>query len=85
MCDVKSFTACQANNICKYKDTKREILNCNANIFNQQYLKKGFIPEHPNIGISRQPPAAKHTKTKIHLIQQCLLISINIIISILCI
>ena len=47
MINIKSAIASNTSNIHHYKSTKREILNCNANIFiNQKRIKSDLIIKH---------------------------------------
>lgn len=47
MINTTSTTASYTSNIHHYKSTKREILNCNANIFiNQKQIKSELIIKH---------------------------------------
>jgi hypothetical protein len=55
----------EARNTYQYKNTKAELLNCNANIyFNQQCVKKDIIPKYAKIKIPNTLPVVKLTKTK---------------------
>lgn len=48
--NFKIVAASQAKNIHKYKDIKKNIFNCNANIFyNQRWLRNDLIPNYANI------------------------------------
>jgi hypothetical protein len=50
---VNSAIASKAKEIYRYKNIKRKLLNCNADIFfNQWYLQNGLIPNYANIKIS---------------------------------
>jgi hypothetical protein len=47
MINIKSAIDSNASNIHHYKSTKREILNCNANIFvNQKQIKSDLLIKH---------------------------------------
>ena len=49
---VKTATASIAKDICRYKNIKRKLLNCNTNIFfNQWCLQNGLTPNYSNIKI----------------------------------
>jgi hypothetical protein len=55
MSDFKIVIATQTNNIYKYKNSKRKILNCNSNIFvNQQNLRNDLTPNYENILLNQQ-------------------------------
>jgi len=48
--NFKIVIATQANNVHKYKSSKRKILNCNSNIFvNQKCLRNDLVPNYENI------------------------------------
>jgi len=53
-CNFQIVIATQANNIYKYKNSKRKKLNCNSNIFvNQQCLRNDLVPNYENILINQ--------------------------------
>jgi len=52
--NFKIVIATQANNVHKYKSSKRKILNCNSNIFvNQKCLRNDLVPNYENILINQ--------------------------------
>jgi hypothetical protein len=49
MYNFKIVAASQAKNTHKYKNSEKNILNCNANIFfNQQWLRNDLTPNYAN-------------------------------------
>ena len=47
----------------RFKNLKRKILNCNANLlFNQECLKHKIIPKYANIKITYTSEALVHTQ-----------------------
>jgi len=55
----------EAKDIYHYKNTKAELLNCNANIyFNQPCIKKGITPKYTKIKVPNTIPVAKWTEKK---------------------
>jgi hypothetical protein len=63
MQSVKIPVASQARSIRQYKNVKRKILICNANIhFNRECIKRNITPKYANIKIPSTSPAEKHTK-----------------------
>jgi hypothetical protein len=62
---IKILPASQAPYINQYKNTRRKILNCNANInFNQEYIKRNIIPQYATIKVPHTSLAKKFTQTK---------------------
>jgi hypothetical protein len=56
----------QANDIYKYKNIKRKLLNCSANIFfNRRCLQNGLTPNYANIKIPNPTEAARYTKIRV--------------------
>jgi hypothetical protein len=57
--------ASQARSIHQYKNVKRKILICNANIyFNHQCIQRNITPKYAHIKIPNTSPAASYTKKK---------------------
>jgi len=55
----------QAKNIYKYKNIKAKLPNCNANRhFNQQWMKKGLMPNQVKLKVPNMTPAIKFTQGK---------------------
>lgn len=55
----------EAKDIYHYKNTKAELLNCNANIyFNQPCIKKGITAKYTKIKVPNTIPVAKWTEKK---------------------
>ena len=66
MSSIKIVQASQATRIYQYKNIKRKILKCCANIyFNKQCQKHKLTPNHTKIHIPHTSPAAIHTQCKI--------------------
>ena len=70
MSSIKFVLASQARYINRYKNIKRELLRCCANLyFNKQCLKCDLIPKYTKIHIPHTSPAATFTQRKIYKIR----------------
>jgi quinol monooxygenase YgiN len=69
---MKFIDASQAYSIVKYTNTKRKLLNCNANIyFNKACLRHNITPKYAQVHIktANTSKAAKHTETQTRLLR----------------
>ena len=65
MSSIKIIDASQAHNITRYKNLKRKILKCCANIyFNKQCLQHNLTSQYTKITIPITLPVAIHTQPK---------------------
>ena len=54
----------------KFKNLKRKILNCNANLFfNQKCLKHKITPKYANIQVPYTSEASVHTQRKVQVLR----------------
>ena len=66
MSSIKFVHASQARNIYRYKNIKRKILKCCANLyFNKQCLKYDLVPRYTKIHVPHTSPSATYTQRKI--------------------
>ena len=66
MSTIKFVPASQARYINRYKNIKRKLLECCANLyFNKQCLKYDLIPKYTKIHVPHTSPAATYTQRKI--------------------
>ena len=69
MNSTKTVIASQANRIHHYKNVRRKILKCCADIyFNKQCIKQNLIPNYAKLKISNTSPVAKFTKRNLCLV-----------------
>jgi hypothetical protein len=55
----------QAHITNRYKNVKKKVLNCNANVyFSKQCISRNLTPNDVNVNISNTSPAARFLKTK---------------------
>ena len=70
MLSIKVIDASLARNITHYKNLKRKILKCCANIyFNKQCQKHNLTPKYTQIKIPLTSPAAIYTQRKVNKIR----------------
>ena len=66
MSSMKVVVASQAKCINQYKNLKRKVLNCDANIyFNKQCLSYGLTPKYADIRVPNTSRAAQYTQQKL--------------------